>query len=406
VFLAGALEAERCRLMKDVDGVYDSDPAKANGGRPARFATLNYENALAIAGPLIQKKAVNHLRARRQRAEVAALGLPYETAIHRGWTTADEHRSAPPLDILLLGLGTVGFGVYQHLRRHPEHFRVIGALVRDPSKHERAGAPRTLLFTNDVEVRQLRPHLVIEALPGLEPAASLVQYFLEQGAEVVSANKAMVAQRGIALTDKPLRGALHYSAAVGGSVPMIEAVQRVARTSPIASIAAVLNGTCNFVLDQCGEGASLAQAVTEAQERGFAEADPSDDLSGRDASRKLEILARHAFDQVLLGICAQPLTESVRKQAREARASGMRLRQIARATRRGKPVVANIRLETVPADSVFGSLKGEWNALEVTTLEGPTTSIAGRGAGRWPTSESVMADVWDVRRRRMTGLSR
>jgi homoserine dehydrogenase len=168
----------------------------------------------------------------------------------------------------------------------------------------------------------------------------------------------------------------------------------------IDSLAAVLNGTCNFVLDACAEGASLTDAVAQAQQRGFAEADPSEDLSGRDAMRKLTILARHAFNTELDAIPLQALDEPVAQAARRAAQSGMKLRQVARAARRNGHIVAAAEFEEVDSGSLFGKLTGEWNGLEVRYANGHTVSLRGRGAGCWPTAEAVMADVFEIARDR------
>jgi homoserine dehydrogenase len=253
----------------------------------------------------------------------------------------------------------------------------------------------------------LRPDLVVDALPGFEPSRELVEHFLAMGAEVVSANKALVAEYGPLLSALADRSdtLLSHSAAVGGSTPMIEAVTAAVARTPLQSIAGVVNGTCNFVIDRCAGGATLDHALAEARQRGFAEEDASEDLSGRDAERKLRILARRAFSQELTDVDVEALSEAAMEQVRDATADGVRLRQVARAWREGNHFRGTVKLERVPANSVLGSLSGEWNGLEITHTDDQVITVIGRGAGRWPTTEAVMADLFDALRRKMTEAS-
>jgi homoserine dehydrogenase len=401
VFLAVSLGAERCRLLKDVDGVYESDPAVENS-HPRRFTALNYADALKVAGKLIQPKAVAFLQNHQARAEVAALALRYQSVVYGGQTELAHGVPAPPLNVVILGLGTVGFGVYQRLLSFPEHFRMVGALVRDRAKYEDAGVPPELLHTRGATLRALRPTLVIDALPGVEPSGSLLESYLAQGIDVVSANKAVIADRGVALgrVAQTSGAILRYAAAVGGSTPMLELVSGANERGEIESIAAVLNGTCNFVLDRCAEGAGLENAVAEARRCGFAEADPSDDLSGKDAERKLNILAWQGFDAALDKVPLQSLTEHVAQQARDAALAGTKLRQVARISRKESRIIAAVEFERVDPGSLFGALAGEWNGIDVRYTSGKMVAVRGRGAGRWPTAEAAMADIFDVIRAR------
>jgi homoserine dehydrogenase len=396
VFLAVELQA-RCRLLKDVDGVYESDPADPEA-HPRRYAQLNYQDALRVAGKLIQPKAVSYLARNHAGCEVAALALPYATQVHGAGTahgTSTPNRT--PLEVVILGCGTVGFGVYQRLCANPDLFRVIGVLVRERARHEAAGVPSALLYTQS-ELAQLKPALVVDALPGIEPSYTLVKSYLADGVDVVSANKAVIAQFGCALAEiaEESGAMLRYSAAVGGAGPMLEAVERARQGADITSLMAVLNGTCNFLLDACAVGDSLAGAIKEAQRLGFAEDDPTEDFSGRDAARKIAILARHAFGVEASTTDIQAFDDSVAEAARAAVAQGRRLRQLARATMSNGDVALSVSFELVGQDSPFYFLSGESNALSLTNSDGRTQYVCGRGAGRWPTTEAVIADVHEI----------
>jgi homoserine dehydrogenase len=399
VFLAVSLYG-RCRLIKDVDGVYESDPAVNAQASPRRLEQLSYEEA---PRQLIQPKAVAYLEKHRATCEVAALASPTHSYISSGPTRIAEDppsTKTSPKGVVLLGCGTVGFGVYQRLRANTEAFRVLGVLVRNPKKHEAEGIPLQLLHSKLETLRALKPELVIDALPGLSPSFELVVHYLSEGVDVVTANKAVIAENGTELIRLAglSKAELRYCAATGGGAPMLEVCQRHA--GQIQTMSAVLNGTVNFVLDACSRGATLEAAIAEAKQLGFAENDPSEDLSGRDAARKLQILARHAYRVELPLFFFHGLDEAVAVRAHAVVVLGERLRQIARAVRQNGRVVASLTFESVTADSPFFDLAGEWNALSLTLGSGQTLTVRGRGAGRWPTAESVLADVFNLRRSR------
>ena len=400
VFVAAALRARRCRLLKDVDGVYESDPA-VPGSRPRRFSALAYEDALRVAGPLIQPKAVSYLAASGTAAEVAALALPHESVVHsRPTVLADPFPEIPAKRVLILGLGTVGFGVYQRLRAMPQWFTPLGALVRDRAKHETANVPGDLLHTSEEAVLSLNPDIVVDALPPGRSSSRLVVSFLRRGIDVVSANKGLVVDEAAVLADAQ-RGSgavLRFSGAVGGSAPMIEAVRAAAKRGPLIALSGVLNGTCNFVLERCAHGAAWMDALAEAQSLGFAEADPSEDVSGRDAERKLRILAEVAFGERLLSVKTDPLTNDVATFASEAWRRGLSLRQVSRVRRSRDGWIGQVSFESMAREHPLTIATGEWNALLLTQKDGRSVRVVGRGAGRWPTTEAVMADLLEAHR--------
>lgn len=400
-FLAGALRAGRCRLIKDVDGVYDRDPAIASEAPAHRFATLDYQTAVEKAAPLIQPKAVRYLERHSASAEVAGLTQPYESIVGSGENTIVESVARPPTPVLLLGLGTVGFGVYRRLRALRQHFQVIGVLCLDPAKHEANGVAAELLHGPGSRVSLLAADVVVDALPGIEPSRALVRDWLDQGVSVVTANKQLLAEAGPELERVASRtGAqLSFSAAVGGSTPMIEEIRRQSVRGEIRSIAGVLNGTCNYVLDRCAEGLSLAEAVAEAQAKGFAETDPSQDLGGADAARKLRILCRQAFGKDIAALDVHPLTDASLAQARQEMRHEQVLRIVARCRQQSGRLIGEVRLMALDPDDPLFTVHGEWNRLVITRADGSNTTVSGRGAGRWPTTEAVIADLLEQRHR-------
>lgn len=392
LFLAKQLHA-RCRLIKDVDGIYNADPATCRGAQ--RFAEINFADALAIGGKIVQPKAIAFGRKTGIAFEVAAVGANYATLVGaQGSVLAAAAPSQAPLKVGLLGLGTVGLGVFQELWKHPHLFDVTGIAVRRPGLHT-DHAPSHLLtrdcwdVINDVDV-------VVELIGGSDPAGGLVRAALAAGKPVVTANKLLVASDA-RLIHHP---ALRYSAAVGGAVPALEAVQAVADRARIVSLSGVLNGTCNYILDRIAAGCSWAQAVAEAQTHGFAEQDPRADLSGSDTVCKLQLLARRAFPHVDHHSVASVGIDSIDADWVQAAArDGGRARLVGTARLENGRVHLEVKPQLVDATHPFAQIRNEENCLLIhTDHSDPQHVWTGRGAGRWPTTAAVMADLFDLSR--------
>jgi homoserine dehydrogenase len=288
---------------------------------------------------------------------------------------------ARPLRVALLGHGTVGGGVYRRMLELPAHFSVTGVAVRDPKRHA--------IATDSRLWRVLRKpcDAVVELIGGTSLAAHVIDASLKQGRHVVTANKAVMALHGPRL--EALARAhgvrLLYSASVGGAMPALETVRRL--SGSVQALSGVLNGTCNFVLDELGRGASFRQAVQSAQRAGYAEKDPRLDLDGTDAAQKLVVLARAAFGS------APPLSRKLgieglsARLVRAARARGNAIRLLATCTAE-RAEVAPCEL---PLSHPLAGCAGAENRLLVDDL-----LLRGAGAGRWPTAQAVMADLLDL----------
>lgn len=390
--LAHALGAARCILVKDVDGLYDRDPAQPGGGA-RRYLDAGWDDALATDGSIIQHKAVRFARAH-------GVGFELGTLNATAWTRIGAHatRLAPagtgarsrPLRVALLGHGSVGGGVARLLAAQPGRFRLVGIAVHDPAGH--AGAPAAVtgdalaLAGGDIDV-------VVELAGGTGVARAAVEAALRRGLPVVTANKDLLASHGAQLFDLARRhgGRLLASAAVGGSVPVLEALARPG-AAPVVSLAGVLNGTANFVLERSERGDDLAGALAEARRLGLAEADPRRDLDGRDAAAKLCAVALASGD-------GPPLREEdVRREPITASALRPGLRQVAALERHGDAWRARVRLEAPASTSPFLRTTGAGNAVRLCRADGSIEWLRGAGAGRWPTAEAVMADLWQLAR--------
>jgi homoserine dehydrogenase len=414
LFLAKNLNA-RCRLLKDVDGVYESDPAVAEN-HAQRFQRLSWRSALDIGGRIIQPRALQFAQSHGQTFEVACVGANLSTHVDHG---PDEFATVPheiiqPVRVVLLGLGTVGLGVYAHLARRPDLFDVVRIVVKDTGKSRPAdGAdvaiPQALLSTDAWDAITQPADLVIETLGGLDPAGDIVHAALLRGRAVVTANKALIASRWweklarFAAGDAPL---LRFSAAAGGAVPVLETVSALARHSGVVQIRAILNGTCNFILDALERGVNFDDAVAQAQASGFAEADPHDDLVGLDAARKLELIARAAFGEAApFELHVRGITGVTASEAGLVREDGLNLKLVASCERTEKHVRAVVRLDELPDSDFLAGARAEENRVEIVTRNGEVVRLAGKGAGRWPTALSVLGDVHEYLRQRRAPLA-
>jgi homoserine dehydrogenase len=418
IAIAGFLNA-RCRLLKDVDGIYDADPAQPHDA-PARYESLTYDDALRLRCGVVQEKALQYAARHAIEFEVAAAGAEGGTLVgpnSRTRVSADGARygkgkgngngTAPPLRVTILGLGTVGLAVYRSLSARPDRFDVVAVAVRDRARHSRDGVPPQRLHTDPARALGQPADIVVEAMGGLEPAGALLSEALDRGRHVVTANKELVAKRGDLLA---VRAALNgrrflFSSSVGGGVPVLETVARLASKTRITSIEGILNGTSNFVLDRLTEGVSLVEAVAQAQRLGLAEADPSADLDGTDIARKLVVLARTGFGVSLPAdaIPREGIDASRLGRIHAARRYDRTVRLLAVCRRRDSGIEARVRPVWLAPDHPFARCRGDRNAVRIECEDGSSAFLEGRGAGAWPTAESLVADLLDLWRDHAAG---
>ena len=395
VFLARELGGS-CRLVKDVDGLYTADPVQA-GAR--RFATASWETALRAGNGVVQPKAIRLARDAGVPLEITAAGPFAGTWIGSGPDRlAPPGRQRPPLRVALLGCGTVSGGVLERLLARPDLFRVTGVAIRDRERARRSGLSRRLLAEGPMALVEGDADVIVELLGGCEPARRAIVRALELGKSVVTANKALLAEEIEPLERLASRrgAALLASASVGGALPALEAVRRCA--GRIRAISGVLNGTCNYVLDRLTAGNSFESAVAAARASGFSEADPALDLDGSDAAQKLSLLVRAAFG-VLPRWDAFPRLGIAGLDGGSLASAGRRgrvVRLVASAERTPAGLRGSIRPVEVPRAHPFARTSGAGNALRIETTDGEVLDLAAQGAGRWPTCEAVLADLYDL----------
>ncbi len=393
IFLGGELGADQVRLYKDVDGVFDHDPAQG-AANLYRFDEVSWSDCLALARPLLQPRAVEYAKRKGQRLSVGAIGSSVPTQVGPQTLPPRAHFPARPLRIALAGYGTVGQALAERLQLE-EHFEIGSILIRDPVKERRVVPPAPL--TTDLQKFCSMPSDVTVDLTSCAAVGhALARFNLERGQPVISANKQVI---GNHLSDYSRlcveSGArLHYSAAVGGSTPVLDTVRVAHWSGDIESVRAILNGTVNFILDLLARGVPYPLALERAQRAGFAEEDPSQDLEGRDAELKLRIIAAEVLGpNAAIPVEVQPLEAGL---IEEIAASGQRWLQLSSLERQGPGLRGSVRI--LPASEVqdFTPPVAERNIVAVTTSDQRQWRASGRGAGGAATAEAVMADLYDL----------
>lgn len=244
------------------------------------------------------------------------------------------------------------------------------------------------------------PIVVVDALGAGEPALAVALAALCGRRTLVSANKGNLAAhwQRFGLDRRSDTPRVRLSASVGGGVPVLERIERLKHRSSIVAVRAVLNGTCNYVLRRMQDGVPYAEALREAQARGFAEADPGLDVSGQDAASKLTLLALFAFSEAPVAIEREGIERIGAAAIDAARDSGGALKLVASLERRGGVLRGRVEPQLVFAADYLAGARLEENRFEIVLRNGEVIRMRGRGAGRWPTATAVMGDLWSLRR--------
>ncbi|WP_420470639.1 homoserine dehydrogenase [Brevundimonas sp. FT23042] len=400
LFLASELELDSVQLVKDVDGLYDRDPNVHPDAR--RYDQASWAEAKALGGGLVQPDALDLAEARKLKVEVRNYLDGHRTVVGPVGAPPKPAPAHRRLRVAVAGCGVVGGGALARLLVDPR-LDVVGVLVRDPSKpRDVPGAAEArlapLLVSDAGALLDRRPDIVLEALSEAKAGYDVIVAALSCGVDVATANKQAVSADPDALLELADRNGarLLWSASVGGGVPMVEAVRAARDEGCVVAFEAVLNGTVNFMLARLGEGASFDQALAEARAAGFAEEDPSSDLEGLDALAKVRLLSFEAF-----GVMPQEV-DIPRDVLDPAALPPAGSRQLCRCELKDGKLVAAVRLVSGQLDPLFAELKGEGNALKVVSSDGSAVRRRGRGAGRWATAESLLADLSDLAAARLS----
>lgn len=324
-------------------------------------------------------------------------------------------RERQAIGLGLLGLGTVGSEVYRLLQDTDGLTRTVGRpLVIKRIAVARADRPRPVpasLLTTDgwAVVNDPEVDILVELMGGLEPARGYMLRALEAGKSVVTANKAVLASHGPELYAQVQSsgGHLHFEASVGGGIPLIKPISESLAAARLTAIAAILNGTTNFILTRMAhEGWSFDAALAEAQRRGFAEADPTNDLDGHDAAAKLAILASVAFHCQITSndVFREGVRSITPRDFAYAKELGYGIKLLAIARKHNGDVEARVHPALVPLDHPLAQVPDEYNAVLVEGVNVGRVVFSGLGAGGTPTATAVVGDIITVAKDLVAGV--
>ncbi|MGZ3423109.1 MAG: homoserine dehydrogenase [Polyangiales bacterium] len=323
---------------------------------------------------------------------------------------------ASPIRFALLGCGTVGSGVVELTTRNASYLatrvgaplELVRVAVRDPSKARKVDPAKVttdvagILADDSIDV-------IVEVVGGVSPAGEWIEEALRRGKSVVTANKSLLAQKGDALIALGAKNKadLAFEASVGGAIPIIRTLRDHLVSDWVRSLRGIVNGTCNYIHTRMrDEGASFESVLANAQELGYAEAEPSLDVDGHDAAHKLCVLALLAFGAVVRP--NEVPTEGIRAiepiDHRFAARFGYAIKHLAVGRENQGVLDLRVHPALVPARAPLASVDDVLNAVAIEADGAGAQVLVGRGAGSLPTAVSVVADLVDVARARRAGV--
>lgn len=326
------------------------------------------------------------------------------------------------LKVALLGCGNVGAQVARILlddadtlaARSGARLELSGIAVRNIDSPRDVELPREL-FTTDADTLVKEADLVIELIGGIEPARSLILTAIQNGACVVTGNKALLAQDGPTLYEEADKAGvqLSYEAAVAGAIPILRPIRDSLSGDRITRVLGIVNGTTNFILDQMDStGAQFADALAEAQRLGYAEADPTADVEGHDAAAKAAILASLAFHTrfALDDVYCEGITKVSAADIAAAKEAGFVIKLLAIAEKienleagNGGGISVRVHPTLLPREHPLAAVRGAFNAVFIEAENAGELMFYGQGAGGTPTASAVLGDLVSAARRLVLG---
>lgn len=313
--------------------------------------------------------------------------------------------------IALLGMGTVGGGVYEIIEKQKEEMpfkigaalEVVKVLVRNKAKYaDRIPAEKLTDVWEDV-IGDDSIDIVVEVMGGIEPARTYIEAALEKGKHVVTANKDLMAMHGHELLE--LAGEHHcdllFEAAVAGGIPIIRPLKQCLAGNHITEIMGIINGTTNFILTKMKEdGMDFGEALQLATDLGYAEADPTADIEGYDAGRKLAIMASIAFHTPVTfdDVFTEGITKITAKDMRYAKEMGCSIKLLGIAKNTETGIEVKVHPTMIPENHPLAAVNDSFNAVFVHGDAVDDAMFYGRGAGALPTGSAVVGDIMDVAR--------
>lgn len=314
------------------------------------------------------------------------------------------------MNIGLLGLGNIGTGTYKTLEMNRSEItaalgidlRITKILEKDTTRKRDITVLPEQFTQNPADIfEDPEIRVVIELLGGIEPATSFMVEAMNQGKSVVTANKAAVAANYHLLTETARKNGVRFlfEASVGGGIPILNALTTVLRANKYEEILGILNGTTNYILTQMTEyGLAYDDVLRTAQEKGFAEADPTADVEGYDVANKLTILMALAFGRYVSpkDIPTEGITGITPERIAEASAKGNKIKLIASATLKDGALAYSVKPMELPASHPLAGVSNEFNAVFVRGNAVDELMFYGKGAGPLPTGSAVMGDVMQI----------
>ncbi|WP_020475061.1 homoserine dehydrogenase [Zavarzinella formosa] len=314
-----------------------------------------------------------------------------------------------PLQLAMLGGGTVGGGVAKILLGHADRItsragrpvQLRHVVVRDPAK-TRPSIPKEIISTDwKAAVHDPQVHVVVELMGGTTTAKMAVMEALAAGKHVVTANKALLAEHGAEIFEHARRHerVVAFEASVAGGIPIIGALSQSLTANQVTALQGILNGTSNFILTSMADkGMSYADALKEAQRLGYAEADPTLDVDGSDAAHKLAILVQLAFGvtATLGDIERQGIDGLSAMDLRFAQELGYTVKLLAEAWLEGKEVALHVAPVLLRHTDMLAQVRGAFNAIQIKGDAVGEVLFQGPGAGELPTASSVVGDIIDI----------
>lgn len=317
-----------------------------------------------------------------------------------------------PLRIGLAGLGTVGTGVVEILTTHKDKLRartgraieITAIAVRDPSKPRDVVLDGVPFVATDALAHRTDVDLVVELIGGSEgPALDLARATLRAGKGFITANKALIAHHGteLATLTEAHQAPLAFEASVAGGIPILKALREGLAANGIQQVSGIMNGTCNYILTKMeATGADFDSVLKEAQELGYAEADPTFDVDGIDTAHKLAIVASLAFGTEVNfnAVEVEGIRHVTALDIEQASQLGYRIKLLGVARQVGDAIEQWVEPTMVPLSDPLSSVSDVYNAVVVEGDFVGKSVYEGRGAGAGPTASAVVADIMDVAR--------
>lgn len=315
------------------------------------------------------------------------------------------------INVAILGIGTVGTGAYKIIESQKDEFpyktgskiNISKVLVRNKNK-KREGINENLItddwseIINDDSIK-----IVIEVMGGIEPAKTYISEALKKGKSVVTANKDLIASYGSELLDlaKENKCDILFEAAVAGGIPIIRPLKQCLAANKIEEVMGIVNGTTNFILsNMTDEGMEFYDALKLAQELGYAEADPTADVEGYDAARKVAIMASIAFNSRVTfdDVYTEGISKISAKDIKYAKELGCDIKLLGVAANTDEGIEVRVHPMLIPSEHPLAGVKDSFNAVFVKGDAVGDTMFYGKGAGELPTASAIMGDVVDVAR--------